>query len=197
MPSDGPQNQTRSTNNTVVRMKATIADYETKIADARRKLERNTQAEQQPVIERIAAIEEDLSRLGHELLKTRASFEDADETRRANNDKLTELRDSINRAAGDEEGFRRRIKELEGAGRDKIRTFGDTMPNIMRAIDQETGWQRKPIGPIGQHVSLPAEHRVYAGVLESFFSESLNAFLVDNERDKNLLNRILRQNRPK
>ena len=187
----------RATNATVKRMKDTIAQFDLEIAEARRKADRDTQAERQPVLDRLQEIEDTIVGAGREILKCRASIEDAEEARRAHGDTLTSLRDQINRAGEVEEGHRRRIQHLERAGRDTIVSFGDTMPAIMRAIQAETGWQKRPIGPIGQHVKLGSEFKGYAGVLESFFSDTLNAFLVDNERDKQLLNRILRQNRPK
>jgi len=187
----------RTTNNTVKRMKDTIADYDRKIDTARARAQRNTQADQQPILDRIHDIEEEVSKSGHEQLKCRASWEDADEARRVHADKLTTLRDHINLATEAETKIRHKIKGLESAKQDSAVSFGETMPNILRAIQNETGWQRRPVGPIGRHVKLTNEHRGYSGVLESFFSDTLNSFLVDNERDKQLLSRIVRQNRPK
>jgi chromosome segregation ATPase len=187
----------RATNATVKRMRDSIAQFDRDIDEARRKADRDTQAERQPLLDRLKEIEETIVAAGKEMIKCRASAEDAEETRRANRDKLTSLNDDINRADEAVTNHRRRIAHLEGARTNSILSFGDTMQAVMRAIQAETGWQRRPVGPIGQHVKLGAEFKNYAGVLESFFSDTLNAFLVDNERDKQLLNRILRQHRPK
>ncbi len=187
----------RNTNATVKRMKDSIAKFDQDIAEARQKASRDVQAEQEPIRARLAEIDDDVARAGHEHIKCRASHEDAEEARRANVDKLTNMRDQINLAKEGEVNARRKITALEGARKDSLLSFGDTMPSILRAIQAETGWQKRPVGPIGQHVKLANQYRGYAGVLESFFSDTLNAFLVDNERDKQILNRILRQNRPK
>lgn len=187
----------RATNATVKRMKDSIAQYDRDIDEARRKADRNIQAERQPILDRLAEIEATIFTSGREMLKCRASVEDAEETRRADNARLEDLRDQITRARDDEEGHRGKIRHFERATQDSTASFGETMPAVMRAIQAEQGWQRRPVGPIGQHVKLGNEYKNFGGVLESFFSETLNAFLVDNERDKQLLNRILRQNKPK
>lgn len=187
------QGHSRATNATVKRMKESIAAYERDLQSARAKAQRDVQAEQRPILDRLHEIDEESLKAARDIAKARHSHEDADESRREQVDRLTQLRDDINRTRDAQDELRRGIQSLEGARQEPLANFGQEMPAIVRAIQAERGWQNGvPVGPIGQHVKLSNEYKMYSNTLESFFSKTLNAFLVDNEPDKQRLNRILR-----
>lgn len=71
--------------------------------------------------------------------------------------------------------------------------FHPNMPNLLRALNRTTGFQQKPIGPLGKHVKLLKQE--WSSILERSFGSSLNAFLVTNKRDERLLSDIMRQQR--
>ncbi|KIV96661.1 hypothetical protein PV10_00499 [Exophiala mesophila] len=71
--------------------------------------------------------------------------------------------------------------------------FHPNMPNLLRALSRTTGFQQKPIGPLGKHVKLLKQE--WSSILEKSFGSSLNAFLVSNKRDEKLLSDIMRQQR--
>lgn len=62
---------------------------------------------------------------------------------------------------------------------------------LMRAIQQETSFTRKPVGPIGQHISLLQPK--WASVLETSFGATLESFVVTSKRDMNTLSNIMQR----
>lgn len=70
---------------------------------------------------------------------------------------------------------------------------GDSNVNrtLMRAIQQEPSFTKKPVGPIGQHVSLSQPK--WASVLETSFGASLDSFVVTSKRDMNILSNIMQR----
>ncbi|RCH92677.1 Structural maintenance of chromosomes protein 6, partial [Rhizopus stolonifer] len=82
------------------------------------------------------------------------------------------------------------IRKLEDQRGDELKAYGRRMPEVLQAIRSETRWEkRRPVGPLGVHLSL--QQPQYAEVIEAVLNKSLNAFVVESFRDKNLLFRIL------
>lgn len=65
--------------------------------------------------------------------------------------------------------------------------------NIVRAINQETRWRQKPVGPAGEHVKLLKPE--WSNILESWFGAGLNGFVVTCKEDEGLLSAIIDRNR--
>lgn len=190
-------NQVRVTNNTVIRMRTSIENYEREIDEARKKQERDVQAEQRPLQDRLAEIDQEAADASRELAKCRHSADDADDARRDKAEKLNQTKDLIKQLTEKEDDLRRKLRVLQNTRTNALLSFGEHGPNIQRAIAAESHWKSKPIGPLGLHVKLLPQHRMYADVLESFFSHTLNAYLVESEEDKRLLNQIFRNNLPR
>lgn len=70
---------------------------------------------------------------------------------------------------------------------------GDSGVNraLMRAIQQEQSFTRRPVGPIGQHISL--QQPKWASVLETSFGATLESFVVTSKRDMNILSDIMQR----
>ncbi|CCU99378.1 unnamed protein product [Malassezia sympodialis ATCC 42132] len=83
------------------------------------------------------------------------------------------------------------LQRCRDAERDRITAFGGPdMPRVMAAIDRETQWRDKPIGPLGMHIRLT--DLTWAPLVESVLADPLNAFIVTNHDDRARLARILR-----
>lgn len=63
--------------------------------------------------------------------------------------------------------------------------FHDRMPMLLRAIQQESSFGSRPIGPLGQHVRLLKPK--WSAVLENSIGGTLGSFLVSTKRDMNIL----------
>ncbi|KAI9834239.1 MAG: hypothetical protein M1819_003077 [Sarea resinae] len=69
--------------------------------------------------------------------------------------------------------------------------FHENMPTLLRAIGQESGFQNKPVGPIGNHVRLLKP--VWSSILERSFGQTLTSFIVTSKQDQTLLSRIMQR----
>ena len=68
--------------------------------------------------------------------------------------------------------------------------------NLMRAIQQEKGWKKKPVGPLGLH--MQPKQQGWAMAVQNSLNECkdgdcLTTIVCDNSADQKLLSRILKQ----
>lgn len=69
--------------------------------------------------------------------------------------------------------------------------FPDKMPSLLRAIRQEQSFTTRPIGPIGDYVTLLKPK--WSSILESSFGNTLSSFIVTSKRDMSILSNIMRR----
>ncbi|KAL4959980.1 P-loop containing nucleoside triphosphate hydrolase protein [Aspergillus stella-maris] len=74
---------------------------------------------------------------------------------------------------------------------DKSPGFPDKMPLLLRAIQQEQSFTEKPIGPVGNFVTLLKPE--WSSILESSFGMTLNGFIVTSKRDQSILSGIMQR----
>ncbi|CAO1633915.1 unnamed protein product [Parajaminaea phylloscopi] len=101
--------------------------------------------------------------------------------------RLTEERNTVRNRVDEQEFLCRRLRE---ASRNSVAAYGDRVPALIKAIEAEKTWRKKPVGPIGMHIKL--KDSKWAPVLESVISNTLNAFCVTNHHDRKLLERLKR-----
>ncbi|OCT47698.1 Structural maintenance of chromosomes protein 6 [Cladophialophora carrionii] len=63
---------------------------------------------------------------------------------------------------------------------------------LLQAIQQERGFQERPVGPIAKHVRLLKPE--WSAILETVFGKALAGFIVTSKRDETLLSSIMRRN---
>ncbi|KAA6409057.1 MAG: DNA repair Rad18 [Lasallia pustulata] len=69
--------------------------------------------------------------------------------------------------------------------------FHPNMPRLLRAIQQEAGFQEKPIGPVGSHVRLLQPS--WSTILEKSFGGMLESFVVMSKSDQALLSNLMKR----
>nr|WJN25121.1 DNA repair protein [Pseudozyma flocculosa] len=83
-----------------------------------------------------------------------------------------------------------RLAQLRESSRNRLTAFGGPkVPALLQAINSESGWRSKPIGPLGTHLKL--KDMRWQRVLESVIGNNLNAFFVSNHNDRVRLKRIM------
>lgn len=85
-------------------------------------------------------------------------------------------------------------ERLRGLTRDRGEQrggFHDRMPMLLRAIQQETSFGRRPVGPVGNHVRLLKPE--WSSILETSFGSTLGSFMVTSKRDQSLLSNIMKR----
>ena len=185
------QTAERTTNATVVRMREQIGRYDTQIAAERVKMERDIDAERKPMLDRIEELQNERSKLGLEFARLRHEAEDAEEAVRAGSDELREAKERINGTQADSDTLRQRMGHLNQSKGNSLLAFGERVPALLQLINSNNQWIKKPLGPIGSFVKL--KEPAFADTLESFFTQTLNAFIVETEQDKILLSKLQRQ----
>ncbi|KAK7745951.1 Structural maintenance of chromosomes protein 6 [Cytospora paraplurivora] len=80
---------------------------------------------------------------------------------------------------------RNRVKELERGQGSLYAGYEAQVPNLVKLIENDAGFEQKPIGPIGAHVQVLQP--VWSPILEKTFGETLNGFIVTNKRDQQRL----------
>jgi len=172
-------------------MRATLEEQEQQMADEKKKLDRDIKAEQQPILDKIATLNDEVSKIASNQRKAGHDLEDLVQKNVETIDKLHIVKDKIKGAHIEGAKIKEQVATLNRAKGNSLFAFGQRMPDFMRAIDQERSWREKPVGPAGNHMKLKEPR--YAAVLEAFFAQHLNAFIVTNEQDRALLSKIHRQ----
>ncbi|CAH1756354.1 7503_t:CDS:10 [Entrophospora sp. SA101] len=83
------------------------------------------------------------------------------------------------------------LNQLNDQKANNMIVYGNSIPAVLRDIDRETRWRKKPIGPLGLYVTLSKPN--WSEVLESVIGRTLNAFAVRNYQDRSLLSDILQR----
>ncbi|KAH2888599.1 hypothetical protein KXV75_004582 [Aspergillus fumigatus] len=82
---------------------------------------------------------------------------------------------------------------LRSLSREGIRRTGfhERMPALLKEIETERSFSRKPVGPIGSYVSLLKPE--WSSILENALGTTLNSFIVTSKRDMNILSHIMQR----
>jgi chromosome segregation ATPase len=82
---------------------------------------------------------------------------------------------------------------LRNLNREGIRRtgFNERMPALLKEVEIERSFSRKPVGPIGSYVSLLKPE--WSSILENALGTTLNSFIVTSKRDMNILSHIMQR----
>ena len=87
--------------------------------------------------------------------------------------------------------LKRDVHELESGEKNKLTTFGAYMPRLCAEIDRCTKFGKKPIGPIGAHITLKDNVTdQISTVLEGEIGALMLAFCVNSSKDQVILYNI-------
>lgn len=92
------------------------------------------------------------------------------------------------RRQADVENQQQRLNDLQVNRDRQLGAFAPNTDRLLAAIDRETRWEQKPIGPIGKHVKLKKPE--WSSIIERMFGNTLNGFVVCSKRDANLLGEL-------
>lgn len=101
--------------------------------------------------------------------------------------------DSIKNQLG---GIETKIKQLESSGTDSLAMFGRTCAKVDRLVKQahrEKRWTGPVAGPIGAHIMIASGKDQFAPIAEIALGNVLGRFVVTNDNDRKLLQRIREQ----
>lgn len=70
--------------------------------------------------------------------------------------------------------------------------YKPSMHRLLTAIQNDSGFREKPVGPMGNHVRLLKP--LWSNILEKSFGGTLETFIVTSKPDQSLLLRLMQQN---
>ncbi|KAI9247200.1 P-loop containing nucleoside triphosphate hydrolase protein, partial [Phascolomyces articulosus] len=182
----------RDINTRVQSYKATIKNFEKKIAEHTAR-EANSQSIRSSLELQLEELGEEKIEKEEELNKSRNEFDrlENDKIRHINN-KQNAIR-SMDIAQKKIDQQRNNITELQSLKSNRLRAYGQYVPEVLEDIEKETRWRRKPVGPLGRYVKL--KYQEYRDTMEIVLGRYLNAFLVEHTEDRRLLMSILERRR--
>ncbi|GEQ66556.1 hypothetical protein JCM33374_g219 [Metschnikowia sp. JCM 33374] len=91
--------------------------------------------------------------------------------------------------------IRQKIASIEKTKSDRYAAFGINVGRLMRDIQMERSWHRKPIGPVGCYVSVKEEYSKWGDLINATLQRFLDSFVVCDEHDRKILLSHMRNNR--
>ncbi|KAF2084517.1 dna repair protein rad18 [Saccharata proteae CBS 121410] len=105
------------------------------------------------------------------------------------NEKEQKLRPQLTAKREELRNQQNRVSQLKADRGNWMAAYDQKLPSLLKAIAQDTGFRRKPVGPIGRHVRLLKPE--WSTILERQFGGMLNAFVVGSKADQNRLSHIM------
>lgn len=88
--------------------------------------------------------------------------------------------------------LQKRIRDLEKGQSSLYDAYEPQMRQLLRMIEEDAGFERKPVGPMGAHIKVLQP--IWSPMLEKMIGENLNAFVVtsrpDQQRLKGMMNSL-------
>lgn len=69
--------------------------------------------------------------------------------------------------------------------------FPHNIERLTRAVAEENSFARKPIGPLGSHITLTKP--LWSSILEKSLGATLNGFVVTSKRDSDILTALMQR----
>ncbi|OJJ43339.1 hypothetical protein ASPZODRAFT_136183 [Penicilliopsis zonata CBS 506.65] len=104
---------------------------------------------------------------------------------------LKEALTPVSNKKSDIEQAEAHLRNLVKDGGSQRSGFPDRISDLLRAIQQESSFSNRPVGPVGNHITLLKPK--WSSVLESSFGTSLSSFIVTTKRDMNILSNIMQR----
>lgn len=187
------QDEEKGINSTYARLREQEKSLEARIADETRKLNEDNR-------ERREALDNTRRKLEDERQTLEAQKADKNNEYRTAEQELRTLNQGLSAAVDEQKRQRNKVAELDtliarlnSTRSNRIMAFGQSIPQLLQAINNETRWKKKPVGPLGLHLEL--KDQKWAPVLESVIGTTLDAFSVTNHDDRRLLTELMRRTR--
>eukprot|EP01116_Phalansterium_solitarium_P009178 TRINITY_DN23213_c0_g1_i1.p1 TRINITY_DN23213_c0_g1~~TRINITY_DN23213_c0_g1_i1.p1 ORF type:complete len:1122 (-),score=470.20 TRINITY_DN23213_c0_g1_i1:139-3504(-) len=126
---------------------------------------------------------------------------DANERRKADleqqigqlNGQISHLDRDADRYKRDREQAQRQVQQLESRTADRLSVYGPRVSQLVRLVEARANqFRKKPLGPIGAYMKV-RDPRWFVAVEACLTSRILNAFVLDNLEDRNLLMKLARE----
>ncbi|CAG8497689.1 11743_t:CDS:10 [Ambispora leptoticha] len=186
------ENEEREINETIIRLRETVNQHQQKIEEETRKLELLNGG--QKLEEARAEIEEkekEVSELKSKLEERRSDVREAEEAIAHAQRQKDLLGENLHLTSTEIGRSRYLLEQLHEKKENRLKVFGYNLPQVVDAINRETRFVHKPVGPLGMYVQLLRPE--WAKAVESIIGSTMVAFSVQNHADRNLLSEIMKR----
>lgn len=83
------------------------------------------------------------------------------------------------------------VARLQNQQGSRFSSYRPNMAQLVKAVDNENRWRKKPVGPMGLHVKLKKPE--WSSIIEKTFGGVLEAFVCHNKADQTLLSQIMKR----
>ncbi|KXT02936.1 hypothetical protein AC578_10606 [Pseudocercospora eumusae] len=99
-----------------------------------------------------------------------------------------EAKDPVDGARAEHDRLRKELDNLQRDQGQKWGAFPRNSDKLCQAINRETRWRKKPIGPIGMHIAITKPQ--WSSIVERICGKALSAFIVTSKYDRDILDQI-------
>ncbi|KAK0669740.1 putative structural maintenance of chromosomes protein 6 [Cercophora samala] len=104
---------------------------------------------------------------------------------------LIPIKERVTNKQKEIEAVKREITKTQQQLGEPLAAYDRNMPKLLKAIEDDKRFQHKPIGPLGTVVHLHKPE--WGAILETYFGNSLNGFVVYSKTDMNVLADLMRR----
>ncbi|TKY90975.1 hypothetical protein EX895_000974 [Sporisorium graminicola] len=182
--------QERELNDKVTDINRSIERYEDQIREETAKLAKDGQSRRQQLEDERQTVQRQRQELQDEMVDKEEQQRELDVKIAEASQHEEEAGQHLRRLRNEYSMNDSRLAQLRESSRNRLTAFGGPkVPALLQAINSESGWRAKPIGPLGTHVKL--KDMRWQRVLESVIGNNLNAFFVSNHSDRMRLKKIM------
>nr|WJN25123.1 DNA repair protein [Pseudozyma thailandica] len=182
--------QERQLNDNIIELNKGIDRYDDQIREEIAKLADKGQAHRQELEDK----RQDMQRKRQELqdgeIEKEEQLRELDRKIDTANQREVDESQRLHRLRDEYQSNNARITQLRESTRNRLTAYGGPkVPALVQAINNETGWRSKPLGPLGTHLKL--KDMRWQRVVESVIGNNLNAFFVSNHTDRSRLKQMM------
>lgn len=161
-----------------------IADEERRLAEATGDGRARKEADLNAAREAVGRIKNEIDESQRKITEIGKELEDA---RRSQSG----LRDSRNAKKAEIHALEKRIHELRQSRGSGLAGYDPNMPRLLKMIEEDNGFEHKPIGPIGRHIQLLRPE--WSTIIERILGLTPSGFITLNLRDSVRLRGLIKR----
>ncbi|KAL9096432.1 MAG: hypothetical protein Q9165_001429 [Trypethelium subeluteriae] len=184
------QTQQRNINSHLRTTKLAIDKAEQSIQEEKRRLEDQNGGEHARKLDEIQKAKERAAVLKIEFEAHCAELAGLDRSKGDAEREASEARPAVAQKAQALENAKSILQNLNNNQGHQNGAYHPNTSNLLRAIQAETRFRERPVGPLGQHIRLKPSKTEWSSIIERTLGGNLSAFVVTSKADQGVLDEI-------
>ncbi|OMJ29839.1 Structural maintenance of chromosomes protein 6 [Smittium culicis] len=185
------KNNETEMNNDAREYRKRYESLEKQILNEKKRLEKDVSSEREKIEKLKAGLEEENKEIVETLNQGKSKQKDLELKKADLNRGLSQSFDKAEQFKTIIAQKRRDLERLRQQSGDKLMAFGRGVSQLVSEIGRAQWVGMTPVGPIGKFIKI--KDRKWSLVAETILDKSLNMFMVDNHKDRNTLDQIMRK----